>query len=121
MTDKTYTPWNRFCTWMGLAGLVFGAFCGGAWTGVDARQAKWYTNKQGAKRLSAEKEKEHDKEKLGLGRLLFGARAAGPEIQRRSVCQSGQMAFGGIFAPAGFEPAGDARVSWRPQRKGQDR
>ena len=30
MKDKTYSPWKRFCTWMGLAGLVFGAFCGGA-------------------------------------------------------------------------------------------
>lgn len=30
MKEEKYTPWKRFCTWMGLAGLVFGAFCGGA-------------------------------------------------------------------------------------------
>lgn len=30
MKTEKYTPWQRFSTWMGLAGLVFGAFCGGA-------------------------------------------------------------------------------------------
>lgn len=30
MREEKYTFWKRFCTWMGLAGLVFGAFCGGA-------------------------------------------------------------------------------------------
>ncbi len=30
MKEENYTFLKRFCTWMGLAGLVFGAFCGGA-------------------------------------------------------------------------------------------